>query len=167
MCLKKMLWLTQRALTPLSEWIIFANCSKLQLSSGVTNSSRRLLLRTLDSILAYFMTLILYIIILHEKFKRALHTGIIHDHHTKKVAWNNSIEIIHNTDHKVWYFDYWIYCYLFLFNVMPSIWLNLTMIFSDSVLSTARARLTLANSVLSWYPLNFQSSLTTQRLMVY
>ena len=106
----KILWLTPHAMTPLSACILFANYSKFQLSIGVTNSSGILLLQTFDSIFAHFITSIQYIIILHEKFNRALHKEIIHDHRLKKLhGMIVYIEIIHNTDHKIWYFDYWIY----------------------------------------------------------
>ena len=80
-------------------WILFTNYSKLQLSSGVANSSGRFLLRTFDSIFAHFITSVQYIIILHGKFKRALHIGIIHDHQTNIKYYMEwwYIEIIHNS----------------------------------------------------------------------
>ena len=51
----KILWLTQHAMASLSKWILFANYSILQLSSGVTNSYGRLLLRTFNSIFPHFI----------------------------------------------------------------------------------------------------------------
>ena len=102
-------------MTPLSEWILFANYSKLQLSSGVTKNSGIILLTTLDSIFAHFITLIQYIIIL-QKFKRALHIGIIHDHQTKKIKWNDSIlrSFITPTtkfEHLFWLLDLLQFCF--------------------------------------------------------
>ena len=48
------------------------------------SNSGRFLLQKCDSIFGQFITSIQYIFILHEKFKRALHIGIIYDHQIKK-----------------------------------------------------------------------------------
>ena len=70
-----------------SKWILICtNCSKLELSTGVTNSTGQFLLRTFDSIFAHFITSIQLIII---EFTT-----------------------------------------IFLFNAMPSIWVNILLMIS-------------------------------------
>ena len=81
----------------------------------------------------------------------------------QKIASNDCVIEMdsHNTNQEVWYFDDWVYCSLFTMRCNAFNLIKILKICSDPELHPI-ARLTLADSALSWYPLDLHTLPFTQ-----